>query len=269
MPFRSFASFAVVVAALCAGIVVAAKPFRAAAQQPPQLLRMIIQSHPDVGQKCLNIAGAQFVAGMRLQTFDCNNQNEEIFGYDQGAQRLIIGHLCVESWGRGDSADAVGLGVCSDAPSQKWRMSASGDYYQIVGMNNRCLEIRTGLKGSGAPLDIANCQAGAAGELWALIEAPTAQPSRCTHFSLHNPGGGDIEFMRTASDEWVNHFVTDGKSYTFTWHLQSESQSELLLYDRSRDRYARVDLSGRKTYARNGSAGGWGAPFSDIFLLDC
>jgi hypothetical protein len=102
-----------------------------------QVLRMVIQSHPNAGQHCLDIAGAQFIAGMRLQTFDCNNQSDEIFEYDQGTQRLVIGHLCVESFGRGDAADGVGLGACNGVPNQQWRMVAIGDYYQIVGVNNR------------------------------------------------------------------------------------------------------------------------------------
>jgi len=269
VPFRMVARFTIVCAITFTAPTFNGKPFTAAAQQQPQVLRMIIQSHPNAGKKCLDIPSAQYIAGMRLQTFDCNNQNDETFAYDQGTQRLFIGHLCVESWGRGDAADAVGLGVCIDAPNQQWRATASGEYYQFAGMNNHCLEIKAGAKDGGAPLQIANCQTASSSQLWALIEAPNPQPARCTHISLHVPGGGDVEFLRTANDEWVNQFVDpNGKPWTFNWRSLSESDSELILYDQSRDRYGRFDLFGRKTYARNGATGGWGTPAS-IIRSDC
>ena len=53
---------------------------------------------------------------------------------------------------------------------------ASKDYYQIIGINNRCLELRYGVKENGAPLDIMDCDANRAQRLWALVEAPSADP---------------------------------------------------------------------------------------------
>ena len=97
---------------------------------------------------------AQFVPGMRLQMWDCNNSAAQTFSYDDTNQQLTIGNLCVESWGRGDPQDAVGLGSCNGGANQHWRMVASKDYYQIIGINNRCLELRYGLKDNGAALDI-------------------------------------------------------------------------------------------------------------------
>ena len=270
MPFRNIYRCAIAVATFCVVIAVNGNLFRAVAQQQPQILRMVIQSHPAVGQKCLDIPNAQYIIGVRLQTFDCNNQNDEVFAYDQATQRLFIGHLCVESWGRGDAADPVGLGICGDSPSQRWKVTASGEYYQLTGMNNRCLEIKAGGKGAGVPLDIQNCQTADASQLWELVEAPNAQPARCSHISLHVPSGGDIEFLRTASDQWVNQFVdASGKPWTFNWRSISESDSEIIVYDQSCDRYGRVDLFGRKSYAHNGSAGSWGTPAADVIRSDC
>jgi hypothetical protein len=51
-------------------------------------------------------------------------------------------------------------------------MVAVKDYYQVVGVNNRCLELRYQIKDDGAPLDIQDCDAGRAYRLWALVEAP-------------------------------------------------------------------------------------------------
>lgn len=242
-----------------------------------QVLRMVIQSHPNAGQKCLDIPDAQFIAGMRLQTFDCNNQSDEAFEYDQGMQRLVIGHLCVESFGRGDAADGVGLGACNGAPNQHWRIGAIGDYYQIVGVNNLCLEIRAGAIGNGAPLDIQNCQPGSAGQLWALIQALYPQPA-CAHVAVRffadlcgncTKPPFDIELLRTANGGWITQYVDgNGHSGGSNWRSLSESGSELVFFDQSRDLYARIDLFGRKTYLRKGNTGEW-IPVSNIIRSDC
>jgi hypothetical protein len=242
-----------------------------------QVLRMVIQSHPNAGQKCLDIPGAQFIAGMRLQTFDCNNQSDQIFEYDQGMQRLVIGHLCVESLGRGDAADGIGLGVCNGAPNQHWRMGAIGEYYQIVGVNDRCLEIRSGAVGNGAPLAIQNCQPGSASQLWALIQAPNSQ-AVCAHVAVRffadlcgncTKPPFDIELLRTKNDAWVTQYVDgNGNPGASNWRSVLESSSELLLFDKSRDMYARIDLFDRKTYLRKGNTWDW-TPVSNIIRSDC
>jgi Ricin-type beta-trefoil lectin domain len=243
---------------------------------PAQMLRMVIQSHPAVGEKCLDIAGAQFIDGMRLQTFDCNNQNDETFAYDQAVQHLVIGHLCVEAWGRGDAGDAVGLGVCNnDAANQRWRMVASGDYYQVVGINSRCLDVRLEAKDSGAALDIANCQPGNAGQLWALIE-PSKQPAQCRYIATRqfvDTCGGcsnppyELDMLRTKNDEWVSQFVDgNGNVGTNNWRSVSVNDNELIF--QREEFYKRVDLFGRKAYLRKGNSGNW-TPASTIIRTDC
>jgi hypothetical protein len=102
----------------------------------------------------------------------CNNGVAQIFFYDETSQQLTIGNLCVESWGRGDPQDAVGLGSCNGQTNQRWKMVASKDYYQIIGINNRCLELRYAVNDNGAPLDIQDCDVGKPWRMWALIEAP-------------------------------------------------------------------------------------------------
>ena len=139
--------------------------------------RMVIQSHPGVGGKCIDVPYGQFVRGMRVQMWDCNNINNamaQAFSYDEARQQLTIGNLCVESWGRGDPQDAVGLGSCNGQANQRWKMVASNEYYQIIGINNRCLEVRYGVKENGAPLDLMDCDATRPQRLWALLEAPPA-----------------------------------------------------------------------------------------------
>jgi hypothetical protein len=147
----------------------------ACATPPPAgaaAVRMVIQSHADMGAKCLDVPRGQYVSGMRLQMWKCLNLPQQVFVYDDRTQELKVGGLCVTSWGRGDTQDAVGIGTCEGSATQHWKMVAVKDYYQVVGVNNRCLELRYQIKDDGAPLDIQDCDAGRPYRLWALVEAP-------------------------------------------------------------------------------------------------
>ena len=169
--------------------------------------RMTIQSHPDAGARCIDVPYAQFLRGMRLQMWACSSvlvwghPNTEVtlgiarktgrsdirvrlgetatqgpaaqvFSYDEKTQQLKVGNLCVESWGRGDPQDPVGLGACIPALNQHWRLVASGEYQRIIGAKDLCLEPRNAAKENGAPLDIIECGANRPQQLWTL-KAPT------------------------------------------------------------------------------------------------
>jgi len=178
--------------------------------------RMVIQSLPEVGGKCLDVANGQFVRGMPIQMWDCNNTVSQTFGYDDAKQLLSIGNLCVEVWGAGNIQDAVGLGVCNEQPNQRWRMVAIKDYYQIIGPNNRCLEVRGGIKTNGAALDVQDCDAKAPHRLWALLEAPSESAAAA------NPAPGAAGATATAAASLRPDCHTD--QYTFST-LLSESVS--------------------------------------------
>ena len=74
--------------------------------------------------------------------------------------------------GRGDPQDPIGLEACGDKTNQRWRMVASGNYHQIIGINGLCLELRNGMKENGAALHIMNCDAKKPQQLWTL-KTPT------------------------------------------------------------------------------------------------
>jgi uncharacterized Zn-binding protein involved in type VI secretion len=163
-----FAAFAIV-------IVAALLPrWELAAQTAPpsQVLQMVIQSHPNAGQKCIDTPFSQFVAGAKLQLWDCNNTNAQTFEYDLSAQRLGIGNLCVES--PDNAGDAIGLAACTNGSNQRWSMTASGDYYQVLDGKMRCLEVKANAGGDGAPLDAQNCMQSNYSQLWALVQAPAS-----------------------------------------------------------------------------------------------
>jgi hypothetical protein len=133
-------------------------------------LRMVIQSHPDAGGRCVDVPFGEFARGMSLMMVDCNYSGAQIFTYLEESEQLSIGTACVEAWGRGDANDAVALWRCHGGPNQHWKMVQRGDYYQIT-VNGLCLDVRYGGKAqNGNPLQIFPCNGGA-NQLWALIEA--------------------------------------------------------------------------------------------------
>ena len=139
-------------------------------------LRMEVQSHPSLGGKCIDLASHEILPGTQVQMWDCNNGPAQIFSYDQTSQQLMIGNLCVESWGPGRPRDPVGLSSCDNGIKQHWRVVATGDYYQIIGVGGLCLDISRVDNENGAPLQISQCGDASgtrvARQLWALLEAP-------------------------------------------------------------------------------------------------
>ncbi len=133
-----------------------------------------IRSHPDAGGKCVDVPYGKFLTGMRVHMWTCNGGVTQTFSYDNATRQLQIGGLCVESWGRGDAQDSVGLAACNGNPNQEWRMEASGNYHQIIGTNGLCLEVRYGVREDDAPLDIITCDATRPQRLWIVtITRPT------------------------------------------------------------------------------------------------
>src|SRR5208282_6341020 len=118
---------------------------------------MVVQSHPSLGGKCIDVANHQILAGTRVQMSDCNNGLAQIFSYDETSQQLTIGNLCVESWGQGHAQDPVGLGSCDNGIKQHWRVVAAGEYYQIIGVDGLCLDIGYVDRENGAPLQVSPC----------------------------------------------------------------------------------------------------------------
>jgi hypothetical protein len=177
-----------------------------------ETVRMVIQSHPDAGSRCVFVPNLQSAKGTRLQMLDCNNTVSQIFTYDDQSQQLKIRDLCVESIGPGDAQDAAGVGTCNGGANQHWRMEAVKDHYQLVGINNRCLEVQGDVNVKGTPLDIQDCDAAAARQLWALVEAPVV-PADCQK-SLESPF--NVPLGQSGSLKWVSvggGSCLDGVSY--------------------------------------------------------
>ena len=63
---------------------------------------------------------------------------------------------------------------------------------------------------------------------------------------------GDMK--RTASNEWIE---TNSRGSKWTFRATKESNSEIVLYDASRDIYVRIDLETKKLFIRKGTAEDW------------
>jgi hypothetical protein len=77
------------------------------------------------------------------------------------------------------------------------------------------------------------------------------------------------QLVRTAETEWTVSYV-DGTntSRSYKYRIVSETASEILLYDGSRNISSRLDLNARKGFARRGYTGEWIA-ILDILQADC
>ena len=95
-------------------------------------------------------------------------------------------------------------------------MAASGDYYQIVDANNRCLEVKAGTTGNGAPLDTQTCKQGNISQLWTLVQAP----------SQAQQGGQEVwsVYEQTSPGTWTLTRMPDG-SYTGTGQVRTPNQT--------------------------------------------
>jgi TPR repeat protein len=111
-----------------------------------------------------------------------------------------------------------------------------------------------------------------------VASTPPTVPATCTRVAYRQiadlcnnctapPWNGELK--RTAGDEWTATFVDgNNKPGSTRWRLTSQSASEVVLYDASRDLYARFDLTARKGFLRRGASGNW-TNTSEILSSDC
>jgi len=60
--------------------------------------------------------------------------------------------------------------------------------------------------------------------------------------------------MRSTANEWIE---TNSRGSKWNFRANSESGSELLLYDARRDVYVRMDLAAKKMFVRKGLTQEW------------
>ena len=84
-----------------------------------------------------------------------------------------------------------------------------------------------------------------------------AASGRVTGIEYSRLAGASIvtgDMRKTASDEWVE---TNSRGSKWTFRATKESNSEIVLYDASRDIYVRIDLESKKLFIRKGTTEDW------------
>src|ERR1700736_6158558 len=113
---------------------------------------MSVQSVPAAGSKCVSLPNGPSEQGMRVLIWDCNGFLGQTLVYNDQTQELKFGTNCVGVIGNGNAQDAVGVGTCSGVVAQRWSMVPVNDNYQIIGVNNLCLDIANAVIANGTPL---------------------------------------------------------------------------------------------------------------------
>ncbi|MCA2219099.1 thaumatin family protein [Jidongwangia harbinensis] len=113
--------------------------------------------------KCIDVPGANFSDGVRLQVWDCAKSDAQRWTFADGTLRTR-GNLCMDvAWGSRDNGAPVQIAHCSGNPAQQWVLSGAGDL--VNPQANKCLDITDWNPANGAVLQIWEC-AGTANQKW-------------------------------------------------------------------------------------------------------
>ena len=121
----------------------------------------------EASHRCLEVPNSSCIAGIGLQTFDCdhteagNNQKFNVAGDGSGYYTISPAHsdLCLEVAEKfGDRTPVVQAECSPGKPSQKWAMSQYGVNLEIRDVqSNRCLDIMRKATGNFAPIFLQRC----------------------------------------------------------------------------------------------------------------
>lgn len=112
--------------------------------------------------KCIDVPGANFVDGAKLQMWDCNGTGAQQWTFTGGTVRA--GGKCMDvAWASTANGTAVQLANCNGNAAQQFVMSAAGDLVSVLA--NKCVDIAGWDASNGARLIIWPC-AGTANQKW-------------------------------------------------------------------------------------------------------
>jgi hypothetical protein len=109
--------------------------------------------------KCVDVPGAQFNDGARLQMYGCNGTVAQSWTFTGGTLRTQ-NNLCMDVAGGSTAAGTpIQIAWCSGNPAQQWVLTGAGDL--VNPQANRCLDIAGWNGNDGAGLIIWDCTGGA------------------------------------------------------------------------------------------------------------
>ena len=120
--------------------------------------KVTIHSAPEGGGKCIQPLNGEIKAGIKLETWECNDTRPQIFAFDTLNERLSVGDLCVDTEG-GRTYQGVNLALasCNGTQTQSSKTEPNGNYIRPVGVGGFCVDIDGGYKGSGAVVHLWKC----------------------------------------------------------------------------------------------------------------
>jgi len=126
------------------------------------LQKVTVHNAPDGGGKCIQPVNGEIKAGIKLETWDCNDTPPQIFAFDTLNGRASVGDFCVDTdGGHSDQGVPLALAACNGAPSQGFKAEANGNNVKIVGIGGLCAEIDGPYNGVGPVVHLAKC-----GTIW-------------------------------------------------------------------------------------------------------
>jgi streptogrisin C len=109
--------------------------------------------------KCLDVPGANFSDGVRVQMYTCNGTNAQRWESVGGALRTSNNKCLDVAGGSTANRAAIQIVTCSGHPAQQWVHTAAGDL--VNPQANRCLDIDAWNPNDGAVLILWDCTGGA------------------------------------------------------------------------------------------------------------
>lgn len=114
------------------------------------------------GGKCLDVNGGATDDGAKVQLWDCNGSDAQVWTYEGGVIRGP-GGLCLDvAWANDADGTPVQLWGCNGGVAQRWTWNHDGT---IEGLSGKCLDVSGGGTANGTQIQLWPCN-GTASQNW-------------------------------------------------------------------------------------------------------
>lgn len=166
--------------------------------------------------RCLDVAGAGVANGAGLQIWDCLDNAQQHWRYDDGMIRVYGNHnKCLDAdAANGGNGTRVQIWDCTGAANQKWAASANGSL--ISAASGRCLDVNGAGTANGASLQLWDCS-GADWQRWRGLPNPngggaikSAASGRCLDVEASSISPGASPQIWDCSGASQQQWILDG-----------------------------------------------------------
>lgn len=106
------------------------------------------------GGKCLDVSGGATEDGAKIQLWDCNGSDAQVWTYVDGQIRGPGGRCLDVTWANDADGTPVQLWGCNGGVAQRWTWNADGT---IQGLSGKCLDVSGGGRDNGTPIQLWPC----------------------------------------------------------------------------------------------------------------